>query len=43
MEIRSKIMNQVYWDWYKCIKDNVKNKAIKVGAKVEIKIGGWET
>ena len=35
-------MNKIYWGWYKCIKDDASNKAIKVEAEFEIEIGNWD-
>ena len=36
-------MNQRYQGWYKCIGDNISDKAIKVEVEIEIEIGGWGT
>ena len=34
-------MNETYWRWYKCIRNDASNKNIGIEAKVEIKIGIW--
>ncbi len=34
-------MNEVYWEWYKYIRDDANDKTVGIKAKVEIKIGGW--
>ncbi len=34
-------MNKAYWGWYKCIKDDVSDKAIEIEAEVGVDIGSW--
>ena len=36
-------MNMTYWRWYKCIGNNTNIEAVKVEAKIEIKIRSWDT
>ncbi len=35
-------MNEMYRRWYKYIRDDINNKAIKVETKVKIKIEVWD-
>ena len=34
----SGIMNEVYWRWYKCIRDDASDKAVVIEAEVEVDI-----
>ncbi len=34
-------MKKVYWEWYKYIKEDINDEAIRIEAEIEIMIRNW--
>ena len=35
--------HEIYWEWYKYIKNDISNKVIQIEAEIEIEIRSWDT